>query len=224
MSESLFTPVVPAPANARGMPPASGSARCRRLATASALPSPPPKRGTYTQRLLTSDEQRLTISRQGVWPNPLVQKGRTMRLTRRLLATGMAALLLIALFGEPARGASLIPPCVVDYKVTTWGTGLSADMALHNFTVPPGPPWYLEFDLPNNQNITQTWNGNWSVIGTGTVTVANPVWHPAIPGGTSFDLGFNATLNGPYANATNFVFNDVACEVNYVVEVIDPDQ
>lgn len=150
-----------------------------------------------------------------------------MRLTRRLLAAGMVALLLTALFGSPARAASqklrLPPPCVVDYEVTTWATGFSADITVGNNWAPPGPPWFLKFDLPNGQNITQTWNGGWVIPGSGSVTVANPAWHPAIPTGTSFTVGFNATLDGPYANATNFLFNELACEVNYVVKVISFD-
>ncbi|WP_433514323.1 cellulose binding domain-containing protein [Nonomuraea sp. CA-143628] len=133
----------------------------------------------------------------------------------------MTALLLTTLLGGPARATSLSFPCAVDYNATTWDTGVSVDMALHNFKVVAlGPPWYLEFDLPNGQRITETWNGNWSVPGDGSVTVANPVYHPSIPWGTTFNLGFNATLDGPYANATNFRFQDVGCEVNYTVTVI----
>ncbi|WP_433515242.1 cellulose binding domain-containing protein [Nonomuraea sp. CA-143628] len=142
-----------------------------------------------------------------------------MRIASRLSAAIMAGLLLIATLGGPARATPatmsrlLMGPCLVNYSVTTWPGGFSADVAITNHIIPP-PNGTLTFILPSSQQITQTWDATATQSGQ-QATLVLPPWHPNIGMGETYKLGFNATEGGVYTNAFAFRLAGQLCDVIY---------
>ncbi|MBL8211013.1 MAG: cellulose binding domain-containing protein [Bryobacterales bacterium] len=94
---------------------------------------------------------------------------------------------------------------------SSWSTGYTADLIIHNNGTQAVNGWTLSFTL--GSTITSLWNGTLTVA-NGTNVVRNASWNGSIPIGGSVQLGF--TGNGSLAQAANCTFNGTACGITIV--------
>jgi acetylxylan esterase len=100
--------------------------------------------------------------------------------------------------------------CKVTYTVSSWNTGLTANLTVSSTVAVNG--WSLAFTLPSGQTITQAWSATVSPT-SGAVTAKNVSYNAAIPAGGSQSFGFNANHTGNTAKPTSFALNGAACTV-----------
>jgi poly(hydroxyalkanoate) depolymerase family esterase len=133
--------------------------------------------------------------------------------------SGMAAMV-IAFFGLNTSTPPPPPPppppggpCSVDYRVSAWNNGLTAQFSVTNTGTSVINGWTLEFTLPGGQTITSGWNASYTPT-SGQVT-ARPVTHnSSISPNTSVGFGFQATHTGNTGEPTSFTLNGNACTVS----------
>jgi len=82
----------------------------------------------------------------------------------------------------PAAGLS----CQVNYTVATqWNVGFGTAITIKNTGSTPINGWQLTWTWPGNQQITQSWNSNYSQTGQ-NATMTNASWNPTIAAGATF--------------------------------------
>ena len=135
--------------------------------------------------------------------------------------SGMAAMA-IAFFGltgstpPPDDPPPDDPPptgsCTVEYTVSAWNTGLTANVKVTNATTAPVSGWTLRFTLPSGQTITNGWGASYSPS-SGQVTATPASYNTTINGGGSVSFGFQATHTGNTGEPSSFALNGTACTV-----------
>jgi len=132
---------------------------------------------------------------------------------RRIALITVGALVAAGLSTVSALPAFAAVSCQGDYTLrSTWATGITADLTLHN-TGDPLTSWTIGFAFPGNQQITQPpWNaGTWSQTGN-QVSISNAGWNGSVAtGGVVSGVGFNASFSGTNANPTAFTVNGTPC-------------
>jgi len=102
--------------------------------------------------------------------------------------------------------------CHIDYSnINQWNTGFQVTITIHNIGTIGITNWALRFNFPNNQQITDLWNGGYTQSGA-TVTIKNLNYNGSIAAGGSYDgVGFTANYSGTNAAPTSFSVNGTAC-------------
>ena len=120
----------------------------------------------------------------------------------------------IRINGILCEGQEPPPPpvvaCDVTYQITyQWGTGFTADVLISN-TGDPINGWTAAWDMPNSQQITGLWNGNYTQSGD-HVEVTNVDWNKVVASGSNIQFGFNAAYSGTNNIPGNITLNGVKC-------------
>ncbi len=106
-------------------------------------------------------------------------------------------LLLFFLFYNKLFGANL----AVNYAVTnSWSGGCQVQINVTNNTSSAITNWSVAFGLNSGQQITNLWNGNYTVSGS-NVVVTNPSWFTSLAPNASTNFGF--TMNTTTTNNVN---------------------
>jgi endoglucanase len=102
--------------------------------------------------------------------------------------------------------------CHVSYTdQNDWGSGFTGALSITNTASVALKSWVLTWTDVGNQQITQSWNGNYTQSGK-AVTLSNASWNGAIAAGQTLSgIGFNANYSGTNTAPTIFYLNGVAC-------------
>jgi cellulase/cellobiase CelA1 len=103
-------------------------------------------------------------------------------------------------------------PCSVEYTVSSWNTGLTANVKVTNATTSPVSGWTLRFTLPSGQTITNGWGASYSP-NNGAVTATPASYNTTINANSSVSFGFQATHTGNTGEPSAFALNGTACAV-----------
>lgn len=98
---------------------------------------------------------------------------------------------------KPTTSPTPVPlaNCEVNYQIAAqWDTGFTAAIKIRN-NATALTSWKLAWDMPNNQKITNLWNGQYTQNGA-HVEVANAGWNGQIASGGSVEFGFNGNYSG----------------------------
>lgn len=103
--------------------------------------------------------------------------------------------------------------CHISYvDQNDWGSGFTGSMSISNTGSNPLTAWTLSWTFAGNQQLNQSWNGNYTQNGK-NVAITNASWNGSIPaGGTVSGIGFNASYTGSNPNPTAFYLNGVLCQ------------
>ncbi|MEU4831562.1 cellulose-binding domain-containing protein [Streptosporangium sp. NPDC023615] len=103
------------------------------------------------------------------------------------------------------------PSCAVSYDVTSWGSGLHAQITVRNTGTTAIDGWTLTMDYPTSAvRLTSGWSADWSQDGS-RLTAANRSWNRVIPAGSSTQIGFVASYSGSLAAPVGFGLDGTAC-------------
>ncbi|TDV44941.1 extracellular catalytic domain type 1 short-chain-length polyhydroxyalkanoate depolymerase [Actinophytocola oryzae] len=103
-------------------------------------------------------------------------------------------------------------PCAVEYTVSSWNTGLTANIKVTNATTAAVSGWTLRFTLPSGQTVTSSWGASYSPT-SGAVTATPASYNATIGAGGSVSFGFQANHTGNAAEPTSFALNGTTCTV-----------
>jgi hypothetical protein len=107
----------------------------------------------------------------------------------------------------PAPGSS----CKVSYVVQNqWQGGFTGNITITNTGSSTINGWTLQFNFPSGQQVTDSWNGQFSQQGS-QVTVKNVDYNGQLAPGATATPGFNASWNGSNPNPTSFTLNGAMC-------------
>lgn len=103
--------------------------------------------------------------------------------------------------------------CHITYaNVNQWNRGFQVAITIHDSGTSAMNSWNLTWTFPNNQAITNLWNGSYVQRGE-SVSVRNLSYNGIIPAAGSYNgMGFTANYSGTNAAPTNFAVNGVACK------------
>lgn len=102
--------------------------------------------------------------------------------------------------------------CRVEYTVSSWNTGLTAQISITNTGTATINGWSLAFALPSGQAITGGWGASYAPA-SGQVTATPVSYTTTINANSSVSFGFQATHTGNTAEPTSFSLNGTACTV-----------
>jgi acetylxylan esterase len=136
------------------------------------------------------------------------------------LPQGGQAALALQFFGLTGGGPNTSPPvsqtpvggCRVAYVMSSWNTGLTANIKITNNGSSPINGWSLAFTLPSGQTITSAWNASFTPM-SGQVTARNMSYNGTLNPGAEVGIGFQATHTGNTARPASFTLNGTACTV-----------
>ncbi len=101
--------------------------------------------------------------------------------------------------------------CQVVYSASTWGTGLSANVAIKNTGDEPIEDWELTFTFPHSgQRLEGGWSAEWAQTGQ-RVTATGVHWNEDIAPGRTLWIGFNGEHTGTNPAPADFTVNGSAC-------------
>jgi mono/diheme cytochrome c family protein len=102
--------------------------------------------------------------------------------------------------------------CTVAYQVSAqWDTGFTAGLKITNGgSAIDG--WKLAWEMPDNQQITQLWNGQYTQ-NNAHVEVSNAGWNGKIAQGANVEFGFNASHSGSNRIPGSISLNGTVCTV-----------
>ena len=103
--------------------------------------------------------------------------------------------------------------CQITYvDQNDWGSGFTAAVSIHNTGSQQINGWSLTWTWSGNQQITQSWNSNFTQSGQ-RAALTNASWNGIInPGDTLTGIGFNANYSGTNNNPTAFYVNGMLCQ------------
>ena len=102
--------------------------------------------------------------------------------------------------------------CSVAYvDQADWQTGFTGALAITNTGSKAWTSWAVTWTFGGNQQIYQSWSGNYTQNGV-AVSIVNAGWNGTVaPGGMVTGIGWNANYSGTNGNPTAFQVNGVAC-------------
>jgi cellulase/cellobiase CelA1 len=100
--------------------------------------------------------------------------------------------------------------CRVDYQVTDYRIGFSAQVKVTNTGTADIRGWTLVFDLPDKQEFKGGVGGVWSQDGN-RLTAKDWLVNATIKPGASVDLSLVGTSKGKPESPKSFTLNDVQC-------------
>jgi endoglucanase len=103
--------------------------------------------------------------------------------------------------------------CHVSYSiVNNWDTGFQANLVIENTGTTNLASWTLAWTFPNNQAITDLWNGVETQSGE-TVKVSNESYNGTVAAGGSVQgIGLTANYSGTNSMPATFTLNGVVCK------------
>jgi len=129
---------------------------------------------------------------------------------RRLRGAAVGVLVAGSLVALPAGTAHAATGCSVVYSVPSqWGTGFTGNLVVKNLG-DPLTSWNVTWTWPGNQQIQQSWNGDFTQTGT-SAGIHNAAWNGSLPANGTVSPGFNAAYSGTNTAPTSFSLNGVAC-------------
>ncbi|NJD05168.1 MAG: hypothetical protein FIA97_01560, partial [Methylococcaceae bacterium] len=100
--------------------------------------------------------------------------------------------------------------CTASYQIVSqWNDGFTAAVTLRN-KGPAMQGWRAVWAMPDGQQITQSWNGNYAQTGN-QATVTNAPWNGELASGGSVQFGFNGRHSGSNRIPTALSVNGFAC-------------
>jgi hypothetical protein len=102
--------------------------------------------------------------------------------------------------------------CHVVYSITSqWNVGFGTAITIQNTGTTPVNGWNLTWTWTGNQQITQSWNSNYSQTGA-SAKLTNASWNPTIAAGATISgMGFNGSYSGSNPAPTAFYLNGTLC-------------
>lgn len=101
--------------------------------------------------------------------------------------------------------------CQVSYSARTWGTGMTANIAIKNTGDEPIEDWELAFTFPSSgQRVERGWSADWAQSGQ-RVTATGVSWNEDIAPGRTLWIGFNGEHTGANPAPADFTVNGSAC-------------
>ncbi len=102
--------------------------------------------------------------------------------------------------------------CHVSYTVySQWNNGFNTGITIQNTGSSSISSWTLTWTWPANEQIYQSWNGNYTQNGASTA-IANASWNGSIAaGGSQSGIGFNASYSGSNPTPAAFYLNGTLC-------------
>ncbi|MBQ1079599.1 glycoside hydrolase family 6 protein [Nocardiopsis sp. B62] len=100
--------------------------------------------------------------------------------------------------------------CSVDYQVSDWGSGFTADVEITNLGNAVNG-WTLDWTFDGNQSISHSWGGTHTQSGT-SVSVSDAGFNGTISQNATASFGFQADYSGGNTAPTDFTLNGVLCE------------
>ncbi|HEX4705747.1 MAG TPA: cellulose binding domain-containing protein, partial [Pseudonocardiaceae bacterium] len=133
-----------------------------------------------------------------------------MRIMRLLAACAAAVLGLgVIAVGAPSAAAAT-SSCVAVYSVgNNWSGGFQAGVTITN-NGPAITSWTLAFAFPNDQQVTNGWNGIFTQNGQ-VLQVASQSYNGALATGASATIGFTGSVGATNGIPTYFTVNGLAC-------------
>lgn len=103
------------------------------------------------------------------------------------------------------------PTCRVEASSSTWGDGMTTNIAITNTGTTTVNDWKLTFSFPDSgQKVTSGWSATWTQTGS-TVTATGMPWNKDLAPGQTLWIGFNGTHNGANPTPTTFQLNGTSC-------------
>jgi hypothetical protein len=129
---------------------------------------------------------------------------------RTIAKLAVAALAFTGLAALPATPAHAAVACSVTYSVSSqWPTGFTGGLVVSNLG-DALTSWAVTFTWPGNQQITQSWNGDFTQSGN-AANVHNASWNGNLASGGTVSPGFNASYSGVNTAPTAFALNGTPC-------------
>jgi aryl-phospho-beta-D-glucosidase BglC (GH1 family) len=123
-----------------------------------------------------------------------------------LLAAGGAA----GAGAVPQAASAATSSCTVTYSLTnSWPGGFQAGITITNNGAPI-TSWTLAFTFPNDQQVSQGWDGTFTQSGQ-NLTVASESWNGSLGTGASTTIGFTGTVGATNTAPSYFTVNGLAC-------------
>jgi cellulose 1,4-beta-cellobiosidase len=114
-------------------------------------------------------------------------------------------------FAKTQAGGSGLSCHITYVDQNDWGTGFTGAVSIQNTGTQPIDGWTLTWTWSGNQQITQSWNSNYTQSGQ-NVALTNASWNGTIGvGDTLSGVGFNANYSGTNNNPTLFYVNGTLC-------------
>jgi endoglucanase len=108
------------------------------------------------------------------------------------------------------QAAAATSPCSVTYSLTnSWPGGFQAGITITNNGAPI-TSWTLAFTFPNDQQVSQGWNGTFTQNGE-DLTIASESWNGSLGTGASTTIGFTGTVGATNSAPSYFTVNGFAC-------------
>ncbi|MGC5011198.1 cellulose binding domain-containing protein [Streptosporangium sp. DT93] len=103
------------------------------------------------------------------------------------------------------------PSCAVSYEVTSWGSGLHAQITVRNTGTTAIDGWTLTMDYPApGVRLSSGWSADWTQEGS-RLTAASKPWNRVIAAGAATQIGFVASYSGSLAAPVGFGLDGTAC-------------
>ncbi len=126
-------------------------------------------------------------------------------------ASGTVAVTIYNDIVSPSPSVSPSPTCRVEATSTTWGGGMTTNIAITNTGSATVRDWRLTFAFPDpGQQVTAGWSATWSQTGS-AVTASAMSWNGDIAPGKTLWIGFNGTHTGANPTPAVFRLNGAAC-------------
>ncbi|MEU8386482.1 cellulose binding domain-containing protein, partial [Streptosporangium sp. NPDC048865] len=107
----------------------------------------------------------------------------------------------------PTPSPTPAPSCVVSYRATMWGPGMTADITVRNAGATAIDGWTLTVDYPpSTVRLTSGWSADWTQSGS-RLTGVSKQWNRVIPAGSTVPVGFVASYSGPAPAPVGFGLN-----------------
>jgi hypothetical protein len=102
--------------------------------------------------------------------------------------------------------------CHVTYSVTDqWNNGFTGAISIENTGSTKITSWTLTWTWPGNQDVTESWNANYTQSGA-HVTFTNESYNGTIAAGaTASGIGFNGSYSGTNSAPSAFSINGTPC-------------
>jgi endoglucanase len=136
--------------------------------------------------------------------------GKLRRLVCAVAGVALVAAGSAASAGATGQAAAAASTCTVTYSVVnSWPDGFQAGITITNAGAAI-TSWTLAFTFPNDQVITDGWDGTYTQSGP-NVTVASESWNGSLATGASTTIGFTGTVGATDDVPTYFTVNGYAC-------------
>ncbi len=136
-----------------------------------------------------------------------------MRIRIRLLAACVAGVLTLAgatAITAPRAATAATSTCTVSYSIgNNWSGGFQAGVTITN-NGPAISSWTLAFAFPNDQQITNLWNGVYTQNGQ-VLVVSNASYNGSLGTGASVTIGFTGSVSATNNVPAYFTLNGFAC-------------